>query len=295
MKRATTVEEQIKKLIERGMSLDQGEEKAKEILLDIGYFRLGFYCFPFEKTYPALNNRTHEYKDGSLLSDVVKLYYLDVDLRNILSKYIYRIEVHFRTNLVYWASNKYKDSNTWFADPSVMKKDFLSGVDKIYSDIHKTNKLIKEHHEKHKDDKYAPAWKTIEHFTFGNILKVYRNLKEDTIKLAIAKVYGIQSVRTFENYMRTIVAVRNVCAHGSIMFDLNLALSIAKGPAVEINETNKNNLYSAICVIKHILGEISKNRMNDLEEQMAEVFEKHENNNQLKAVIEQRIGYFFNS
>ena len=147
MKLSTTVDEQIKKLIERGMLLDQGEDKAKEILLDIGYFRLGFYCFPFEKTYPKVENRTHEYKQNAKLSDVVELYYLDVDLRNVLAKYINRIEVHFRTNLIYWASNKYKSSNTWFADPSVMKKNFLSGMDKIYFDILKTNKLIKQHHE----------------------------------------------------------------------------------------------------------------------------------------------------
>lgn len=33
------------------------EEKAKEILLDIGYYRLGFYWFPYERTYPAKNDR----------------------------------------------------------------------------------------------------------------------------------------------------------------------------------------------------------------------------------------------
>lgn len=30
------------------MVMDLGEEKAKEILLDIGYYRLGFYWNPFE-------------------------------------------------------------------------------------------------------------------------------------------------------------------------------------------------------------------------------------------------------
>ena len=51
MKRATTIEEQIILLKDRGMTIED-EEKAKEILLDIGYYRLGFYWFPFEKTYP---------------------------------------------------------------------------------------------------------------------------------------------------------------------------------------------------------------------------------------------------
>ena len=56
MKQATTVEQQIAILKNRGMQIDLGEEKAKEILLDIGYFRLGFYCFPFETGYPNKEN-----------------------------------------------------------------------------------------------------------------------------------------------------------------------------------------------------------------------------------------------
>jgi abortive infection bacteriophage resistance protein len=82
MKQATTVEEQIEKLKSRGMVLDIGEAKAKEILSDIGYFRLGFYCFPFEKNYPQIKNRTHQYTQDSKISDVVNLYYFDFDLRN---------------------------------------------------------------------------------------------------------------------------------------------------------------------------------------------------------------------
>lgn len=48
--KATSVEDQIKKLSERGMDLDLEELKIKEILLDIGYYRLGFYWHPFELT-----------------------------------------------------------------------------------------------------------------------------------------------------------------------------------------------------------------------------------------------------
>lgn len=46
--RATTIEEQIALLESRGMKIDD-KDKAQENLLDIGYYRLGFYWFPFEK------------------------------------------------------------------------------------------------------------------------------------------------------------------------------------------------------------------------------------------------------
>jgi abortive infection bacteriophage resistance protein len=123
MKQATTVEEQLATLTARGLSMDVNTDKAKEILNDIGYFRLGFYCFPFEKLYPIKQHRTHEYNEDSKFSDVVALYYLDVDLRNVLSRYINRIEINFRTTIIYLVSNQYKNCNTWFIDPVVMEKN----------------------------------------------------------------------------------------------------------------------------------------------------------------------------
>lgn len=49
--KATTLDEQIALLRSRNMTISN-ENKAKEILFDIGYFRMGFYWFPFEQTYP---------------------------------------------------------------------------------------------------------------------------------------------------------------------------------------------------------------------------------------------------
>ena len=45
--KATTFEEQIQLLRSRGMVINN-EEKAKEVLSDIGYYRLGFYWFPMD-------------------------------------------------------------------------------------------------------------------------------------------------------------------------------------------------------------------------------------------------------
>ena len=50
MKRATTIDEQIERLQKRGMSIND-KERAVDILLDKGYYRLGFYWFPMEKSY----------------------------------------------------------------------------------------------------------------------------------------------------------------------------------------------------------------------------------------------------
>ena len=90
-KKAITVDEQIQKLTDRGMIMDLGEAKVKEVLLDIGYYRLGFYWNPFEI------DDDHNLRDGTLFSDVLDLYYIDVDLKNILNRAINRIEINFKT------------------------------------------------------------------------------------------------------------------------------------------------------------------------------------------------------
>ena len=54
---ATDITSQINLLETRGMILDLPVEKIKEHLLDIGYYRLGFYWHTFEKSYD------HEFKD----------------------------------------------------------------------------------------------------------------------------------------------------------------------------------------------------------------------------------------
>ena len=84
--RATTVDQQIELLRSRGMDIED-EVKAKEILLDVGYYRLGFYWYPFERDNKC-KNRLHEFIEGASFKDAVDLYYFDYQLKNIILKYI---------------------------------------------------------------------------------------------------------------------------------------------------------------------------------------------------------------
>ena len=84
-KQAKSLDEQITILRSRNVII-KDEEKAKEYLSDIGYYRLGFYSFPFELTYPFLDSRRrHEVKPNTTIEEIVALYYYDFDLRSILN------------------------------------------------------------------------------------------------------------------------------------------------------------------------------------------------------------------
>ena len=283
---ATNSNQQLEKLTERGMILDFPEKKVKEILLDIGYYRLGFYWNPFEI------NEKHEFKEGTKFSDVVNLYYLDVDLRNLLLKYIKRIEINFRTKVVYYVSNKYKDSPTWFIDPKVVSQNLIDSFDEHYnSEFKSKNKQIKLHHRKYINDKYAPAWKTLEFFTFGAILKIFKSLNDSSIKERISNIYEIRNLRKFTNLMETIVFIRNTCAHSGVIFDLNTPRGISIVPGIEFNNNNRSTLDSSIKIILFILDKISNDRKIELETEIKRLFDNYKENNSIKEIIENKIGY----
>ena len=97
-----SINNQIAKFKERELDLScYDEAKLKEILLDIGYYRLGFYChYYFDK-------KANKFSKDIKISDIINLYYLDIDLKYLLLKYINRIEINFRTKLIYYVSMKY--------------------------------------------------------------------------------------------------------------------------------------------------------------------------------------------
>lgn len=284
---ATSTKEQISILEKRGMIIDIPIEKTEEILLDIGYYRLGFYWYPFEK------DKEHNFNAGTKFSDVVCLYYLDADLRSCLQKYLKRIEVNFRTKLIYYISNKYKDDPIWFTNTKVMFRWFIDQLDiKLYTNNFKLeNKQIKLHHSKYRNDKYAPAWKTFEFLTFGSILTIFEALKDEKAQQEIANLYGLNNLKTFKNFMFTIKFIRNICAHGGVLYDLNMPKGIYKIPRIQFNNNNNQSLDAGIKTMLFILGAISNERKIEMENDLKQIFINHDGNGIITSIIKNKIGY----
>lgn len=271
-KSATTIDQQLDLLESRGLAIAD-KDKAREILLDIGYYRLGFYLFPFEKSYPNLRNRTHEYVEGASFEDAVNLYYFDFDLRLLLMRYLNRIEIAFRTSLIYNLSNKYNTTPIWFVSPSVVSRTYARDFErKVYTSDFKRNPVIHRHHQKNPNDRFAPSWKTLEFMTFGAIMKLYEQLKERNDKIFIAHKFGIRQVVTFENYMHTVRQVRNACAHGLLLYDMRLPRRINRGPAHQTPQES-GNIVGALRVIKYIVGQVSANRAAEMSASIKSLYE----------------------
>jgi abortive infection bacteriophage resistance protein len=81
------VQDQIKLLKNRGLEIPD-EAKAERYLLNISYYRLSGYMYPFLK-----DKKQHLYKKGSTFDDILNLYRFDRELRLMIFSAIEKIEV----------------------------------------------------------------------------------------------------------------------------------------------------------------------------------------------------------
>lgn len=290
-KEAKSLEEQLAILRSRNVVISD-DEKAKEYLADIGYYRLGFYSFPFEKTHPLLNaSRSHEIIQNTTIEEIVALYYFDFDLRTILNRYLSRIEVSIRTTIIYNLSLKYRTNPTWFVDSNVVTADFINAFDKeVYSHL-RYKPTIQRHHQKYYG-KYAPAWKTMEFMTMGNLEALYDNLSRDSDKKLISTAYGEPATSAFKSYLSTIREVRNACAHGNVMYGLTLTNGIKTGKACpkSIPGTNQS-LNGALKVIDYMIRKISVNRADEMQDELLKAAKRlYQKAPKLKNLVETSTG-----
>lgn len=286
--RATLIEDQIKKLESRGLIIED-REKAKELLLDIGYYRLGFYSYFFLE-------KNSKFKSGTKFKDIILLYYLNIDLKNLLIKYLNRIEINFRTKVVYFVSNKYQENSTWFIHGNIMMNRYTQEFEKyVYTkDFIKYNKTILKHHTKYPNDKFAPAWKTFEYMTFGAVIKAYESLKDSSLKEKIANQYGLQNIKVFQNLLDTLKFLRNTCAHSGVLCDLQTPKGIKriKGK-IEFPNDDRYSLNSCFKVTFFILSSISQNRAKDFQDEVDRLLCSFKGHLQIRKIVEDNIRYYY--
>lgn len=284
---AFSIDEQIKRLEEKGLDLSCFEvAKLKDILLDIGYYRLGFYSYYF------MDESKENFINGIKISEIVDVYYMDIDLKYLLMKYINRIEISFRTKVIYYPSMTNKNNPIWFVDEAVMEKSFVEDFRNRYDDnFKKDNLTIKKHHRKYPRDQYAPAWKTFEYLSFGSIITLFAAIKDEEIKKRISNLYKVNDLNKFMRFIHSIRQIRNICAHSSVLFDFSLPLSLSSHPNINYNGADRNSLDAALKVIAFLLESISVNRLAEFKSEIYSFFEKHKVKPHQLEIIREHIKY----
>ena len=276
-KTAFTIEAQIAQLKERGLQIND-EDNAKHYLSHISYYRLGEYWFSMQD-----DKENHTFKPNSKFPDVIALYNFDRELRILLFDVIEKIEISLRTKLIYHLSHEFNP--WWFQnfDLFIDSKALVKTLASLEEELARTKDItIKSHFKKHLDDqRFPPAWKSLEQTSFGSLSKLYGNLK-NTIKSkdTIAEEYGTVNHTYLPSWLQSIAQIRNFCAHHSRLWNKNLPgmpklLSKPPLPWVEDVPRQFQKLYVHLCLMKYLLNIIQPE--NDFTPRLSNLFVKYPN------------------
>ena len=154
--------------------------------------------------------------------------------------------MNLRTKVIYHVSNKFKDNPFWFADSSIVLQSFICSFARKYNEEIKNNDVISRHHANHPEHDYAPAWKTLEYISFGDLIRLIDNLRQSEIRQEIYGFYGFTDDKSFPNYIEIVRQMRNNCAHGHPLFDIKLYKSLRAGKFKAVLSGDQGDLWSTL-------------------------------------------------
>lgn len=234
VKQHITYEEQIEKLRSRGCVIND-RAACKSILENIGYYRLSAYFLPFKK-------KDGSYIEGLSFERVYHIYEFDRKLRNLLFAAIEVIEVHLRTQLAYFHSQKYGSLgylDVAFFNSKHNAEKFKKNIDREIESNKKV--LFVKHHIEHYEGQF-PLWVICELFTFGMLSYFYNDLTT-----ADKKSFAGAAYKEMVSWLRCCTDLRNICAHyGRLYFRIFSAMP----SGFTISDSAKRRLWGAMLTVK---------------------------------------------
>ena len=267
-----TIDEQIAILRGKGLIIEN-DEKTKDLLLRENYFFINGYRHLFME--PTTRGK---FLPGTTFEELYALFIFDRKMRNIFFKNILIVENNIKSFISYQLSKKYGFREKDYLNPKNFVQDKLSTrkVKDILNKVYRQSRINGRQHSAttHYMDSYGyiPLWILVKVLSFGIVSEFFAILKPAD-QSEIAKYYGIDGT-TLERYLSLLSNFRNVCAHEDILYDhktqrfipdskYHEMLNIEK--IEEIYRFGKNDLYSLVIMLKHLL------RPSEFEEMIVEI------------------------
>ena len=284
-----TIEEQIEILKSKGLKF-KNKENAKHILLRENYYYL---TEEYENVFMDLKRSTEKkdvFMPDTYFEELYAIYNMDREFRNLIFDYINLIETHVKSYVSYTFSKKYGYKDYLKRENFIEGKKFDKNVNKLLNEIEKNrNRNFKtpgSNEKKYLDENgILPLWVLVKAFTFGNITNFYGLMKMQE-KEEVAKLYK-SNPYSLSQYLKMLNIVRNICAHGDILFNIRTVRRLYESDCKELEELeiekkdNKyicgtNDLFAIIIIIKKLItpGEFSKmfikieNILSDVREEL---------------------------
>lgn len=257
-KPALSISNQIARLKQRGLSF-KDENKAAHYLFNISYYRLRAYTYPYQDN----KDPNHPFIRQIYFEDIIDLYVFDRRLRLVIFNAIEKIEIAFRTKIIYEFSLYY--GSHWHEEASMYRNPYYFNVNinSLYEEVDRSAETFIEHYKNtYSSPAYPPAWMSLEVASMGLLSKLFSNLRKGAEKKRVAKEFGLPQPEILESWMHAIASLRNICAHHSRLWNRRFTI-IPKIPYNTLlpflKNTNiyENKLYAQLCCINYISRIIS--------------------------------------
>lgn len=263
--------------------------RAIRYLANISYYRLSAYVLPFQQVKDVFDL-------GTTFDHILDLYLFDRELRLLIFNAIERLEVSFRTRIIYELAHKYgshwQDNANIFKDPYRLKNkktgkfftvDVFSEIQEMIGSTTKDKHpetFIKHYKKNYTSPKNPPSWMCLEVLTLGQLSKLYNGLKHNADKQLVASKFGLHHT-IFKSWLHTLTYVRNICGHHGRLWNREIAIEPQwllkpKSPWLDnAFEGVTNRSFYTICMIKYLLKTANPN--HSLKEHVATLFDKYPN------------------
>lgn len=208
-----TVQEQLSILKSRGLTISD-PSAAESFLLRNNYYRISGYSL-------TLRNHDRFYPHASF-QNIMDIYAFDHELRHILLHFIECIEVAFKSVYSYEFSKVHGPMGylqaCHFTNP-LQHTQIIQKANEQRDRRHAHEAYLKHFlDDLHQD---IPLWAYVDLLTISDISFLYA-ISEEHIKKAVAAQFGLtvsSGYRILGNFMHSMTILRNLCAHGSRLFN----------------------------------------------------------------------------
>lgn len=264
-------DEQLQQLQARGM---QVEERAAALgyLERLGYYRLSGYWYPLRQIDQTASQeqgkpiRLDTFVPGSRFEDVVRLYMFDKKLRLLALDALERIETAVRVDVAHLLGQRdpCAHENLQCLHGNFTKKLITRGPDKGKTEhqvwlekyralLHRARKEpFVSHHQQHYGR--LPIWAGIELWDFGLLSRLFAGMQHADQQV-IAERYGAVDGRAFAQWLRSLNFIRNVSAHHSRLWNMNVLELSAVPPGWPVQLHNARPFFY-FCLMQHVLNTI---------------------------------------
>lgn len=221
-------------LVERGLGVVD-RTAALQFLTRVGYFRSGAYRYvlrallPAEQINPQLREfRSDHYEAGATFDDLVRLEAFDSKLARVCLEGLLDFEVRVRAAIAHTLAARDVAAHTQKSclDERMCDRPAKDGTkfdawmqtcrDAIGAAAEDEDFIA--HHLLKYPEQPVPIWAVTEALSFGSLPFLFELMKSEDARV-VARSFGFEHPKPFGAVLRMMVDMRNVCAHGSRLFN----------------------------------------------------------------------------